>query len=279
MKGLSPALAALIMFSGCTEQIPTAVLDHEAGPSKAMVIPWDGLPAAEYPSVESIPHEFRFATIYDWSTGLVWTGGIARGSGYMAYRGNRATIRHHLHITGTHGGPASPQYYPKWHWLPTSYDTHTAQHTFAIPSHCGHAANLTTRYSAQAVFFVVPDPSTRFFVTVSAPPHQLGVKEAFQPECEPCDPGGRPPRVTSAEYDPYAHQQGCDPSGGGGWGGSGTQYDIGDYTGGELVSWDGAIGIGGESACGSGARVEYVCIDYWDGTQWVHWACGYVTHC
>jgi hypothetical protein len=88
-------------------------------------------------------------------------------------------------------------------------------------------------------------------------------------------------RVRYAEYDPYADDGGnCSSDGSGGGGtGSGIQYYPGDYTGGETVHWGTGIGNGGTSACGSEARVEYVCIDYWDGRQWVEWSCGYATTC
>lgn len=63
-------------------------------------------------------------------------------------------------------------------------------------------------------------------------------------------------------------------------GGSGTQYQPGDYTGGETVDWGTGVGNGGVSSCGDAAKVEYICIDIWvDGEGWVEWGCGYVTTC
>jgi len=63
--------------------------------------------------------------------------------------------------------------------------------------------------------------------------------------------------------------------------GSGTQYQPGDYTGGETVDFGTGMGNGGTSVCGATAVVEYVCIDVWNNEmgRWEEWACGYVTSC
>lgn len=63
--------------------------------------------------------------------------------------------------------------------------------------------------------------------------------------------------------------------------GSGTQYEPGDYTGGETVDWGTGTGNGGTSVCGEEAFVEYVCIDVYDEETgaWEEWGCGYVTTC
>lgn len=95
------------------------------------------------------------------------------------------------------------------------------------------------------------------------------------------------------EYDPYSAYEttnsgGADcPTGGGGSGGgdtdsgSGTQYQPGDYTGGEMVDWGTGIGNGGTSECGLAAQVEFVCIDEYnpDTDEWEHWGCGWATTC
>ncbi|HEX8451882.1 MAG TPA: hypothetical protein VF647_07290 [Longimicrobium sp.] len=108
----------------------------------------------------------------------------------------------------------------------------------------------------------------------------LGTVEDVNAACEggtggnsvvtgPSDPG----------YDP------SDPNGDGcgdGTGGqaSGTQFQPGQATGGETVTWSGGVGNGGTSVCGSLAVVEYVCIDVWDEEAgWVEWDCGYATTC
>jgi len=86
-------------------------------------------------------------------------------------------------------------------------------------------------------------------------------------------------------YDPgYYGSESCTESptgesGGGGSGGSGTQYSPGDSTGGETVDWGTGVGNGGSSACGATALVEYVCIDIMTDTGWSEWGCGYVTSC
>jgi hypothetical protein len=84
------------------------------------------------------------------------------------------------------------------------------------------------------------------------------------------------------QYDPYADSSTGSCSGGsdgGGDSGSGPQYRPGDYTGGETVNWQTGQGDGGTSVCGTAARVEYVCIDIWNGSDWTEWGCGYVTTC
>jgi hypothetical protein len=97
----------------------------------------------------------------------------------------------------------------------------------------------------------------------------------------------------ASSYDPYAADgysggdgtcsgigDGTSSGGTGGTStGSGTQYEPGDYTGGETVDWGTGQGNGGTSVCGTTAIVEYVCIDIWDGVGWVEWGCGYVTSC
>lgn len=84
--------------------------------------------------------------------------------------------------------------------------------------------------------------------------------------------------ATLVDYDPY------DDGGEEGWGcntsSGGTQYSVGDYTGGETIDFDSGIGNGGASACGVEAVVEYICIDLLnEAGEWVEYACGYVTTC
>jgi len=83
-------------------------------------------------------------------------------------------------------------------------------------------------------------------------------------------------------YEPYSPGEGdCTPSGTGSGGGSGIQFQPGDYTGGETVDWATGVGNGGTSVCGAAARVEYVCIELYDETvgKWYPWSCGYATTC
>lgn len=107
---------------------------------------------------------------------------------------------------------------------------------------------------------------------------------------EDCGGDGRNPETDHAltndpmqsTYDPYlpADEGGC---GGGDEGGegSGIQYQPGDYTGGETVSWESGTGNGGQSVCGDQAKVEYICIERYNGEtgQWEEWSCGYATTC
>ncbi|HEU4453059.1 MAG TPA: hypothetical protein VFR81_08360 [Longimicrobium sp.] len=92
--------------------------------------------------------------------------------------------------------------------------------------------------------------------------------------------------VVSGDYDPYdsgfSGEEDCPPDDeSGGSTGTGTQYEPGDYTGGETVDWGTGIGNGGTSVCGTEAFVEYVCIDVYDPEtgMWEQWGCGYVTTC
>jgi len=101
--------------------------------------------------------------------------------------------------------------------------------------------------------------------------------------------------VTDAEYNPYdpglssgepmlsltnGEAEDCNESGSGSTN-TGTQYEPGDYTGGETVDWGTGEGNGGTSVCGSKALVEYVCIDTYNPETgfWEEWGCGYVTTC
>lgn len=123
----------------------------------------------------------------------------------------------------------------------------------------------------------------------------------LNPDYDECEDGGgggaggggtELTTVADPGYDPYnpSYQpasggggSGCAPGGDDGnpSGGSGTQFEPGDYTGGETVDWGTGVGNGGSSACGASAVVEYVCIDVWDDAEgdWVEWGCGYVTSC
>lgn len=98
-----------------------------------------------------------------------------------------------------------------------------------------------------------------------------------------CDDGTGGNTVVTGPSDPGYDPS--DPNGDGcgdGSGGpaSGTQFQPGQSTGGETVTWSGGVGNGGTSVCGSLAVVEYICIDVWDEEAgWVEWDCGYATTC
>ena len=106
----------------------------------------------------------------------------------------------------------------------------------------------------------------------------------FSGKVDPCG-DRRAGNIDFAEYDPYDpgfEEDECSelpPTSGGG--GSGTQYQPGDYTHGETVDWHTGIGNGGYSDCGEDAKVEYVCIEFWDeaGQRWDVYACGFATTC
>lgn len=99
---------------------------------------------------------------------------------------------------------------------------------------------------------------------------------------EECEGGGDERREDvddpyGEEYDPYSG--GC--GGGDSSGGSGIQYEEGDYTNGETVDWNTGVGNGGKSVCEAKAVVDYICIDTWNEStqQWEEWDCGYATTC
>jgi hypothetical protein len=108
------------------------------------------------------------------------------------------------------------------------------------------------------------------------------------PDYEDPDSGGGGgtkcgPNTFYAEYDPYApdDEGDCPDASESGSGGSGTEYHPGDSTGGETVDWGTGIGNGGQSACGTAAVVEYVCIWIWNdvGQKYDLYSCGYATTC
>lgn len=96
--------------------------------------------------------------------------------------------------------------------------------------------------------------------------------------------GGDTELIAALDYDPYdpvmyeaaAAGGSCTETESGG-----TQYQPGDYTGGETVDWGTGEGNGGTSVCGNQAMVEYVCIDVYNEETgfWEEWGCGYVTTC
>jgi hypothetical protein len=88
--------------------------------------------------------------------------------------------------------------------------------------------------------------------------------------------------IENVAYDPYDPMVSAYADGGAAYDcGSGTQYEPGDYTGGETVDWGTGTGNGGTSVCGDKALVEYVCIDVYNPETgfWEEWGCGYVTTC
>lgn len=100
-----------------------------------------------------------------------------------------------------------------------------------------------------------------------------------------CDGDTPVTNVGYEEYEPYEPfspgDEDCTSTGGGSGGGSGIQFQPGDYTDGETVDWHTGVGNGGVSVCGQAARVEYICIDQYDESvgMWYPWGCGYATTC
>ena len=80
------------------------------------------------------------------------------------------------------------------------------------------------------------------------------------------------------DYDPYEEEE--EPVCSGSGGGSGTQFQPGDFTNGETVDFATGVGNGGGSVCGPAAYVDYICIDiYYEDDGWTEYTCGYATVC
>lgn len=266
MLGLAATVAS-IGITGCRDSLPvspTAAVPPEPAQSR--------FPTEE--EYAQMPPEFRDPpNILSYWVDAGFIGNQAYGSASMRYRANYAKIAlpivllyNNSEVTKTTGITEQT------HYLPMIRDIQ-ASATLGVSGSCGHRINATGLFNIHNQF-----PLGKGWFAWGAQGVSGGATAA-QPACSCSDTR----RVHEAGYDPYSRDQGesaCDGSGGTS-GGSGTQYQPGDYTGGEQVSWNTGMGIGGSSSCGSNARVEYVCIDYWDEARqsWVHWACGYVTTC
>ena len=230
----------------------------------------------------AMPPEFQQTTdILEYWLDVGFISEQAYGSAYMKYLGNYAAItlplallKNNTEVASTTGFAEQTSYLP-------AVRTLTAVASLGLSGSCGHTVNGSAIFKAHSQFIL--NKSWLVWGGVGRSAHNT----KSQPACTTCTSSVN---FESPDYDPYSKDQdgtdcdsggdGSDGSGGGG-GGSGTQYNPGDNTGGELVSWSTGIGIGGWSACGSEAVVEYICIDVWNAeTQgWDEWSCGYATTC
>lgn len=224
-----------------------------------------------------MPPEFQQTAqiVEHWlDVGFAWDEAYAYA--YMKYLGNYASISLPLTVlrNGSEVGKTAG-FSEQTSFLP-AVRTLNAVASLGVSESCGHMANASAIYKVHNQFFL--NKTWLVWGAVGDSEHS----SKSQPECG-CT---SPINFESPEYDPYSSDQGgtdCDSGGdgSGGGGGSGTQYNPGDNTGGELVSWSTGIGIGGSSACGDDAVVEYICIDVWNPKtqQWEEWSCGYATTC
>lgn len=260
----------VIALAGCAD---TAALGPDVragmtGPSLSTA--YDGS-VPYYTSQEQVPFEYWWPKIYSRSPVVYWSGTTAVASSHMLYYGNRAEENFMLAIDGPVSSISREGHSASiGGFLPDNYSHTTPGFTLTARGQCGHVANLNSSHTAKTVLFIELRGLTE--VSVSVPDGD----SATQPDCAGGE-GCTAKRYDQADYDPY-EEEACEGDDGGGNDG-GTQYYPGDYTGGETVDWATGVGTGGTSACGDTAKVEYVCIDYWDGQQWVEWSCGYITTC
>jgi hypothetical protein len=266
MLGLAAGVAS-VGIAGCHDTVPVEPTPV-AAPEAAL---------STYPTEEQfaeMPSEFReFARIIDYWVEAGFVGDRAYGQAGMEYLANYAKITLPVKLLYNNSEITST--------------TAVSEETYFLPMvrNIGAVATLPTSGScghtvlANAVFEV----HDQFLLNKSwlkwGETSESQSKSASQPACSCTGPS----QPTKADYDPYSSDQdygGCE-SGGDGSSGSGIQYQPGDYTNGETVSWSTGIGNGGSSLCESDAMVDYVCIDYWDEAsgRWVEWGCGYITTC
>jgi hypothetical protein len=223
-----------------------------------------------YATTADVPLAYWGPRVYSQNPVVYWSGATAVGSSRMQYYGNRAEESFTLAIDGPvsnisreASGSSIGGMFADVYWHSTPGFTLTARGV------CGHVANLSSLHTAKTVFFIEIRGLTE--LSTSVPDGHSDT----QPAC--ANDGCSAKKFDQADYDPYEEEdcQGDDDGGGSG----GTQYYPGDYTGGETVNWGDGVGNGGTSVCGETAKVEYICIDYWNGQAWQEWSCGYATTC
>ena len=269
MVGLAATIAS-VGIAGCHDGLPVEPVPvSPPDPVLSMEPTPDQLAA--------MPPEFQqTAQIIEHWLDVGFIGDEAYGYAYLKYLGNYASItlpltllRNGAEVSNTTGFSEQTSFLP-------AIRTLNAVASLGTFADCGHMVNGSAIYKVHNQFFL--NKSWLVWGTVGNSDHS----SKSQPACN-CT---KTVNFESPDYDPYSPDQGsstCDTGGDGssGGGGSGTQYAPGDHTGGELVSWSSGVGIGGTSACGTDAVVEYICIDIWNGEtqRWEQWSCGYATTC
>lgn len=264
MLGLATTLAS-IGIAGCHDTVP--VEPKLTAPQEAAL--------ATYPTKEqfaAMPSEFRqTAQILDYWVDAGFAGGRAYGSAGMRYLANYGKITVPVTLLYNNAEVTSTTALSeKTHFLPAVRNL-DAMATLATNGSCGHTVNANALFEVHNQFLL----SKSWLIW-----GRTGISGSDSDKQPACSCSGTI-KLTNAKYDPYSTGQGDGDCDSGGSDGSGTQYQPGDYTGGETVSWSTGAGNGGVSLCGDDAMVDYVCIDYWDAgrQRWVQWGCGYVTTC
>jgi hypothetical protein len=229
-----------------------------------------------YPSAADVPAAYSLARIESMNPLVYWQGAYANASSSLGYYGNYGEQSLNLSIT-KNGSQVAATAAAKndEHFWPASYQFTISGVGLQVSSACGHEANLNVRYDAKMIFlFKVRDITVFSYVF----DHATSSKE--QPGCQTTSCTSTVSNDQTAyggDFDPYAPSPGgCD---GGSGTGTGTQYQVGDYTGGQTVDWKTGKGTGKLSACGDQARVDYICVEYNTGNGWESLDCGYVTTC
>jgi hypothetical protein len=264
MVGLALAIAS-VGIAGCHDMLPVSPVPTTAQDPSLSTYPTEE-------QLAELPPEFRTApSILGYWTKTGFVGSQAWARAWMQYWANYAKVSVELsllynnaHVTTTTGYSEQASVLPAVREL-------EAFTSLGVSGSCGHTVNAT------GIFYVHHQAPVGKGWFVFGEEKRSESASAAQPPCS-CT---STLQIQTADYDPYSKDQGDCESGTGDSSGSGTQYQPGDYTGGETVSWSTGIGNGGSSLCGSDAVVEFICIDYWDAAtgKWVEWSCGFATTC
>lgn len=201
----------------------------------------------------------------------------AYGQAFMQYFANRARQTVQITLRNKNGMITSNSGESEDHNLLPNVRSIFTTTSAAAPGTCGYIVDATSVHKAWHEVITQSGGWLSWGLqTIS------NSKSVMQPTCKTACSTVSPTQFQNASYDPYAEPGSDDDScASGSQVGSGTQFNPGDYTGGETVDWNTGIGDGGTSACGLAAKVEYICIDEWDAdTQtWKRYSCGYATTC
>lgn len=260
----------LLLVPGCMDA--TRATGHTPAPgSPVEALAWDGYDAPSFTSLAEVPAEYYGAEVRTTSLTIRWVGNVANAYASMTYYGNRGS--QHLTVTVMKDYSEVTRNEIVDHARSTIIPSERSMGTplpTVVPEACGQLATLKVLYAARVVAFVTSE-----FTQFSFDDAQR-FDDAPQPDCAPDEPCSVD-TYADHNYDPYAGDD-CGDSGNDG-GGSGTQYYPGDYTGGETVDWESGTGNGGTSACGTAARVHWLCIEILtEHDGWVE-VCGYATAC
>ncbi|MGI9140832.1 MAG: hypothetical protein ACR2GJ_06980 [Gemmatimonadaceae bacterium] len=263
------AMTASTGISACHDTLPVAPTQIVPAEASLSAVPTDDQYAQMAPEFRTDPTIFGYWT----KVGFVGRQGYARA--WMQYWANYASITLPLTLLYNNSVVTTTTGYTELTSLLPATREMEAHAAVGINGSCGHTLNATGIFK---IHHQAPIGKGWFKFL------EATVSDAVTTSQPPCACSGST-GIKHDAYDPYASYPGgsdCESGGGAGsGGGGGTQYQPGDYTGGETVGWSTGIGNGGWSACGSDARVEYICIDVWNASteRWEEWSCGYATTC